>query len=540
MPATRVEHKLVPVRPAEPLAGAPERSPIPLADPIAGAAGAVGQRASDLKTGIGLAGASIVDRLLDLMPRRRPRYRRVTPLSSKRDSQRRAGFAALAFLGVVVALGVGLWLVGGALPGRDGQITDVNAGDKALAEAQGRIGQVFDEGDLIAGDAVKAQRLLREAWTELDTRRALGVATAALRPLRTQVADGLDRIYGARQVSSSVLVDLTAELSPKADIIDVVRGPDGAAYLLDKATKSIIRVDLATRSAKVVVKAGDGAGKGIGEPWQMTLGGPDILILDRDGVPVALAPVGRQGRGARWPSCAWAGRPPSATTSATRRRTPATPSPACTSTTSSIPARSRSCATRRPPTAAAIRRPGRLPGHARRTSPAFRALLVDGDVYALTSDGLTRFQSGRADDYELEVAAGRRRYPTGPRLPTDRHRPRPPGGRHLAVGQRAPADRGHGQVERRLRGAVPGRAGRAVVRRRARHVRGRPDRGRRAPRAHLGRRRPADGDAARGPIRAALALGLPVAIAIAVAVPEADQEAQEDPEALTCAAAGRV
>ena len=156
VPATRVEHKLVPVRPAEPLAGSPERSPIPLADPIAGAAGAVGQRASDLKTGIGLAGASIVDRLLGLMPRRRPRYRRVTPLSSKRDSQRRAGFAALAFLGVVVALGVGLWLVGGALPGRDGQITDVNAGDKALAEAQGRIGQVFDEGDLIAGDAVKA------------------------------------------------------------------------------------------------------------------------------------------------------------------------------------------------------------------------------------------------------------------------------------------------------------------------------------------------------------------------------------------------
>ena len=101
------------------------------------------------------------------------------------------------------------------------------------------------------------------------------------------MADGLDRIYGAREVPSSVLVDLTAELSPKADIIDVVRGPDGAAYLLDKATKSIIRVDLATHSAKVVVKAGDGAGKGIGEPWQMTLGGPTCSAR-RDGV-LALA-----------------------------------------------------------------------------------------------------------------------------------------------------------------------------------------------------------------------------------------------------------
>ena len=205
VPATRVEHKLVPVRPAEPLAGAPDRSPIPLADPIAGAAGAVGQRASDLKTGIGLAGASIVDRLLGFMPRRRTRYRRVTPLASKRDSQRRAGFAALAFLGVVVALGVGLWLVGGALPGRDDQIGDVNAGDQALAEAQGRIDQVFGEGDLIAGDAVKAQRLLREAWAELDTAERLGVAAAALRPLRAEVAGGLDRIYGVTPVASSVL-----------------------------------------------------------------------------------------------------------------------------------------------------------------------------------------------------------------------------------------------------------------------------------------------------------------------------------------------
>ncbi|HVQ22276.1 MAG TPA: hypothetical protein VMT36_03320, partial [Candidatus Saccharimonadia bacterium] len=401
VPATRVEHKLVPVRPAEPLAGSPERSPIPLADPIAGAAGAVGQRASDLKTGIGLAGATIVDRLLGLMPRRRPRYRRVTPLSSKRDSQRRAGFAALAFLGVVVALGVGLWLVGGAVPGRDGQITDVNAGDKALAEAQGRIGQVFDEGDLIAGDAVKAQRLLREAWTELDTAQRLGVATAALRPLRTKVADGLDRIYGARTVSSSVLVDLTTELSPKADIIDVVRGPDGAAYLLDKATKSIIRVDLATHSAKAVVKAGDGAGKGIGEPWQMTLGGPDILILDRDGVLWRWRPSDAKGRG----TLAKLGLGGDNALGDDIRDT-------------ATYARNAESGLYfyyvvDPSSKQVLRYPPEADGSGYRppadylATPTdvsgYRALLVDGDAYALTSDGVTRFQSGRADDYALEI-----------------------------------------------------------------------------------------------------------------------------------------
>ena len=46
-----------------------------------------------------------------------------------------------------------------------------------------------------------------------------------------------------------------------------------------------------------MVKAGDGAGKGIGEPWQMAIGGPDILILDRDGVLWRWRPSDAKGRG---------------------------------------------------------------------------------------------------------------------------------------------------------------------------------------------------------------------------------------------------
>ncbi len=401
VPATRVEHKLVPVRPAEPLAGARDRSPIPLADPIAGAAGAVGQRASDLKTGIGLAGASIVDRLLGLMPRRRPRYRRVTPLASKRESQRRAGFAALAFLGIVVALGVGLWLVGGALPGRDDQITDVNAGDNALVEAQARVDQVFGEGDLIAGDAVKAQRLLREAWAELEAAERLGVAAAALRPLRAEVAEGLDRIYGVTRVSSAVVVDLTAEISPKADIVDVDRGPDGAAYLIDKATKSIIRVDLASRAAKVVVKAGDGAGKGIGEPWQMTLGGPDLLILDRDGVLWRWRPSDAKGRGtlAKLRLGGDSALGDDIRDSATFARDADSGlyfyyvvDPSSKQILRYRPAGDGSGY----PSA-----PNDYLATATDVS-GYRGLRIDGDAYVLTRDGIIRYQSGRADDYELE------------------------------------------------------------------------------------------------------------------------------------------
>jgi hypothetical protein len=402
VPATRAEHKLVPVRPAEPLAGAPDRSPIPLADPIAGAAGAVGQRANDLRLGIGLAGASIIDRLIGFMPRRRSRYRRVTPLASKRDSQRRAGFAALAFLGVVVALGVGLWLVGGALPGRDDQISDVNAGDQALALAQERIDQVFGEGDLIAGDVVKAQRLLREAWAELEKADGLGVSAAVLRPLRSEVSDGLDRINLVKPVASSVVFDLTAELSPEADIIDVARGPDGAAYVIDSSTKSIIRIDLAKQSASAVVKAGDGPGKGIGEPWLMTLGGPDLLILDRAGTLWRWRPSDAKGRGTLAKL-----RLGGDTALGDDIRDTATYARNADSGLYFfyVVDPSSKQILRYPPTADGSGYPGDPAEYLATPSDvaAFRGLLIDGDAYALTRDGVTRYQSGRADDYELEL-----------------------------------------------------------------------------------------------------------------------------------------
>jgi hypothetical protein len=74
------------------------------------------------------------------------------------------------------------------------------------------------------------------------------------------------------------------------------------------------------------------AGKGIGEPWQMNARWADILILDRDGVLWRWRPSDAKGR------CTLAklrlgGETRSATTSAIRRRTHGTRSPACTSTT---------------------------------------------------------------------------------------------------------------------------------------------------------------------------------------------------------------
>ena len=104
---------LVPVRPAEPLAGAPDRSPIPLADNVQAAGAAVSAAAGSAKLAAGGALERAVGRLQDLMPRRKPAYRRVTPLASRRETQRRAALAALALVVVVGGLGLAVYAFGG-------------------------------------------------------------------------------------------------------------------------------------------------------------------------------------------------------------------------------------------------------------------------------------------------------------------------------------------------------------------------------------------------------------------------------------------
>ena len=79
---------LVPVRPAEPLAGAPDRSPIPLADNVQAAGVAVSAAAGSARTAAGGAVERAFARVQDLMPRRKAAYRRVTPLASRRETQR--------------------------------------------------------------------------------------------------------------------------------------------------------------------------------------------------------------------------------------------------------------------------------------------------------------------------------------------------------------------------------------------------------------------------------------------------------------------
>lgn len=292
--ATQKQRKLVPVWPSEPLAGAPERSPIPLADQVTdgvAAARSSADRARSAAAGL-LAGG--VDRVLELLPQRGPHYRRVTTLSSRRESQRRAALAVLVFVVVAGALGFAIYALGGP---REGRIDAVTAGQRALDAARSDVEQVYGTGDLLAADRPRATRLLTDAYHQLQAAEQAGVGGTAIGPLRRQVLAGLDTIYGVVPVAPTVAFAFPAS-TPPTDLGALVQGPDGVPYVLDRATKTVYRVDVQAGTASAVVRAGQqAAGTTVADPWLLAVGGPDLLILDRKDQLWRWRPADRKGAG---------------------------------------------------------------------------------------------------------------------------------------------------------------------------------------------------------------------------------------------------
>ena len=173
--ATTKQRKLVPVKPAEPLAGSPDKSPIPLADSVTAGAAAVSQSARQAKSAAGGAAGRFLGGIQDRLPRRSgPTDRRVTPISTRRETQRRAAFAVLALIIVVGSLGLGVWYLGGR-GGSNPDLGSLTAGQKALMAAKTAIDQVYAPGiNLVNNDPPRATDLLSKAWQQLDAAAAAG------------------------------------------------------------------------------------------------------------------------------------------------------------------------------------------------------------------------------------------------------------------------------------------------------------------------------------------------------------------------------
>jgi hypothetical protein len=283
-PTTR-GRTLVPVRPAEPLAGAPDRSPIPLADNVQAAGAAMSAAADSARVVAGTAVERLIQRFHDVLPRRKPAYRRVTPLASRRETQRRAAIAVIALLVVVGSLAMSVWAFGGQR--QQQAISSVNAGQDALDKAKANLAQVSGPGiDLITDSRDEAIQLLTEAYAQLDKAEDARISARAVDPVREDVVALLDRAYGVIEVASTPLFTFKpGEGAEPYDLRTLVRGYDGAPYVVDRSTNTVFRVDLKRKRATNIARNGRSVGRlKMAVPNFLAVGGRDLLILDTKNV----------------------------------------------------------------------------------------------------------------------------------------------------------------------------------------------------------------------------------------------------------------
>jgi hypothetical protein len=293
--ATQGTRGPVPVHAPEPLAGAPEKSPIPLADSVSGGVAAVQAQARQARSFAGGTFSRMLWRIQDLLPRRDARYRRVTPISSRQRTQRRMAFGVIALALVAAAAGIVVFLGGGGP--QEGELSSLTAGQRALKAAQDDLTQVSSPGiDLVADDPQKAEQLLSDAYRQLAAAEQAGIATSTTDPLRQRTIAALDRLYHVVDVAPSVAFTFGGKIPP--NLTGLVLGPDGVPYVLDQATKAVYRVDLKTKKAVPIVRMGTvAAGVKVGEPRFLVVGGPDLLILDSKNALWRWRPADRKGTG---------------------------------------------------------------------------------------------------------------------------------------------------------------------------------------------------------------------------------------------------
>jgi hypothetical protein len=292
----------VPVRPAEPLAGMPDRSPIPLADTVVGGFAAAQSGARWARGAAGNALYRGLQQVLDALPTRATPNRRVTPLSARREMQRRAAVAILALIVVAAGLGTAYAVLGDRqAPGQ--AIASLDTAQGALAKARANLDRVFGPGkDLVTTDRRLAEQLLSEAYTALQS-ASRSIPAGTIDPLRKQVVEGLDRLYSMADATDSTLFEFPDD--PAVDLKAIVKGPDGAPFVLDAATKTVYRIDLKNGKASTIFREGNSAaGRKEAAPKLLAVGGRDLLILDQKNVVWRWRPANTTGKGTlnRFPS----------------------------------------------------------------------------------------------------------------------------------------------------------------------------------------------------------------------------------------------
>ncbi|HYL40074.1 MAG TPA: hypothetical protein VET90_02085, partial [Candidatus Binatus sp.] len=294
--ASRSGRAPVAVRPAEPLAGVPDRSPIPLADSVVGGVAAAQSAASSARVAAGSLLGRLLRRAQDALPARPPGQRRVTPMTARREMQQRAAIAILSIVGVVAVLGGAVYVIGGhQFPGK--VVASIEVGQQALTTAQQDLQRVIGPGvDLVANDPKKAATLLADAITNLNAAATAGISASTIGPLRAQAIAAIDRLYHVIDVADQVVFSFPS--GSGIDLRAIVQGPDGAPYVLDTGGNTVYRIDLHGGKATAVFKAGTKAAGGTeAAPRLLAVGARDLLVLDSKSVVWRWRAADAQGHG---------------------------------------------------------------------------------------------------------------------------------------------------------------------------------------------------------------------------------------------------
>ncbi len=284
--STATTQHLEPVRPAEPFAGLPDQSPVPLADAIGRGLHRAGDAAESARSAFGRGVLTVLTWVLAFVPRRRPEYPRTIPRTAEREQgrRRRVGLAGMVVVAGILALGS--TVAGLPAPRPTDAIPRASIARDAIAEAVDLVEIVEDRvdgADLVDRDPARAVELLADAHVAVARASSVGVDDGQLAPLRRRIDRGLDALYQVARVEAvDRVVDVEASLDD-VDLVDMVAGSDGSLWILDAGRGRILRTDPADSSVTVIYRAGLAleSGEIPGDPWLIATAATDVVVIDR-------------------------------------------------------------------------------------------------------------------------------------------------------------------------------------------------------------------------------------------------------------------
>jgi hypothetical protein len=287
--ATETVHQLEPVRPAEPFAGLPDQSPVPLADAIGRGLHSAGDTAEGMRAAAGRGLLTLLSWTLAFVPRRRPEYPRSIPRTSEREQgrRRRLGMAGMGLVAGLLAVGVTVATLPTARP--TDAIPRAAIAREAIVEAAAMVREVeerVDDADLVDRNPERAGNLLADAHAAIERAASVGVASDELAPLRRRVERRLDALHRVARIEESAVVADLAGSFEEVVPADMVAASDGSLWVLESGRGRVIRVDPADGTSAVVYRAGQAVESGDvpGDPWLMATAATDVVVIDRDRV----------------------------------------------------------------------------------------------------------------------------------------------------------------------------------------------------------------------------------------------------------------